>query len=335
MKRNVGIAGRGFYVPEKVVTNKELEKYMDTTDEWIQEKLGIKERRMADKDQAFSDLAYPAALSALENAGINADDVDLIIVCAINQDRRAPSTAAILQKKLNAVKSAAFDVNVGGCPGSCYSLVIAQQFIENGTFDNVLVVTGDIYSKLVDISDRETAVFFGDGAGAAVLRPCVEGKGFLSSLIGADGIWGSEVIVCEGGSRVPYTKEAIEDKRLGVRMDSREVWKFGTKIFPNIIRTLASKAEKELEELEWIIPHQANINMIKFGMNELGLPMSKTYTNLHKYANTGAGSVMIALAEAVNNGIIQPGQLVALASFGAGFSWGGVCMDWCDEEDFI
>jgi len=335
MKRNVGIAGMGCYLPDRVMTNDELAQYMDTTDQWIQEKLGIKERRVASPNQALSDLAYPASVQAISNAGISAEDLDLIIVCAINHDKRAPSTAVILQKKLGVSGCAAFDVNVGGCPGSCYALVIAQQFIENGMCDNVLVVTGDIYSRLVDITDRSTSVFFGDGVGAAVLRPCRDNKGFISSTLGADGMWGADVIVCEGGSDVPYTAENIAERKIGVRMNSKEVWKFATSIFPKIIRTLTEKAGMTPDNLDWIIPHQANINMIKYGMNELGQPMVKAYTNLDKYANTGAGSVMIALAEAVNMGIIQPDQLVGLASFGAGFSWGGVLLNWCDEDDFL
>lgn len=335
MKRNAGIAGMGYYMPERVMTNAELVQYVDNTDEWIQTKLGIQERRIAEPDQAFSDLAYPAALQAIENAGITPQDIDLIIVCAINTDKRAPSTAAILQAKLDAKKCAAFDVNVGGCPGSCYSLVIAQQFIENGTYNNILVVCGEIYSRIIDITDKMTSGYFGDGVGAAVLRPCCEGKGIVTSILGADGKWGADEISVEGGSRVPYTKENVEEKKLKVTMNGKAVWKFGTYILPYVIRSLAEKSNKQLDELDWIIPHQANINMVRFGMEELGIPESKAYTNMHKYANTGAGSVMIALAEAVNKGLIQSEEYVTLVSFGAGFSWGGVLVNWCDEDDFI
>lgn len=332
---NVGIAGMGYYLPERVMTNKELEKYADVTDEWIQKKIGIKERRVAAENECLSDMAYPAAKQALEQAGICAEKIELIIVCAINHDCRVPSTAAIMQKKLGAINAAAFDVNVGGCPGSCYSLVIAQQFIENGTYKNVLVIAGDIYSKLVDISDKYVSVYFGDGVGAAVLRACKEGTGFETSLIGADGEWGSERIVCEGGSRVPITEAAFKNNKFKITLDGREVWKFGTKLFPLAIRQLATNINCEVEDIDWIIPHQANINMIEFGMNELKIPMTKTYINLHKYANTGAGSVIIALAEASHKGLIKPGQRVALASFGAGFSWGAVLTKWCDKGDFI
>ncbi|MCI8669662.1 MAG: beta-ketoacyl-ACP synthase 3 [Lachnospiraceae bacterium] len=331
----VGIAGMGYYLPKRVMTNKELEQYADVTDEWIQKKIGIKERRIAADNECLSDMAYPAALNAIKNSGIKSEDIELIIVCAINQDCRVPSTAVIMQKKLGACNAAAFDINVGGCPGSCYSLVVAQQFIENEMYKNVLVIAGDIYSKLVDISDKYVSVYFGDGVGAAVLRRCKEGSGFETSLIGADGEWGADCIVCEGGSRVPITEKAFKQNKFKITLDGREVWKFGTKLFPLAIRQLAANVNCETKDIDWIIPHQANINMIEFGMNELHLPMDKAYINLQKYANTGAGSVMIALAEASEKGLIKPGQRVALASFGAGFAWGAVLIKWCCEEDFI
>ena len=332
---NVGIAGTGYYLPERVLTNKELGQYADVTDDWIQKKIGIKERRVAAEDECLSDMAYPAALQALDNAGIVAEDIELIIVCAINHDCRVPSTAVIMQKKLGAYNAAAFDINVGGCPGSCYSLTVAQQFVENGMYKNVLVIAGDIYSKLVDITDKYVSVYFGDGVGAAVLRACKERTGFETSFIGADGEWGADRIVCEGGSRVPITEEAFKQNKFKITLDGREVWKFGTKLFPMAIRQLAANVNCEITHIDWIIPHQANINMIEFGMNELGLPMDKVYTNLQKYANTGAGSVMIALAEAVEKGLIKSGQRVALVSFGAGFAWGAVLTKWCSKEDFV
>lgn len=334
MKQTVGIAGIGFCVPSKVVSNEEFIKYVDTTDEWIKEKIGIHERRFAAKDEALSDLAYPAAVQALENAEITARTLDLIVVCAINQDYRVPATATIMQKRLHATNAAAFDVNVGGCPGSCYSLIIAQQFIESGMYKNVLVISGDIYSKFVDVSNRDVSVFFGDGVGAVVLRACKK-NGFLNSLLGADGEWGSDKIVCPGGSRIPFTKENFETDKLKITMDNKEVWKFGTKIFPQIINEVVEKGGYQLDNLDWVIPHQANINMIKYGMKRLKIPMTKTYTNIQNYGNTGAGSVIIALAEAVYKGFIKPGDLVVLASFGAGFSWGAILLRWCEKSDFI
>lgn len=334
MRINVGIAGVGFHVPENIVTNQEFEKYVGVKADWIEDKIGIEERRFASKDQALSDLAFLAAMQALESAGLHAQDIDLIIVSAINPDKRAPATAAIMQKKLGAPKAAAFDINVGGCPGSCYSLVIGQQFIASGMYKNVLVISGDIYSKLVDLTDRNVAVFFGDGVGAVVLRQCKENKGFLSSLLGADGEWGVEKIICEGGSRIPITREAFDNNKLVITMDNKEVWKFGTKILPLIVEQVTKDAGFQLTDLDWIIPHQSNLNMIRYGMKKLNLPMSKTYTNIHKFANTGGGSVLISLAEAVQLGLIKPGQLIVLSSFGAGFSWGSILTRWCCKEDF-
>lgn len=334
MKKNVGIAGIGFCVPENIVTNEEFVKNVNTTGDWIYSKIGIRERRIASKEQALSDLAYPAALQALQASGITSQELDLIIVCAINHDRRVPTTSVILQKKLGAEKCAAFDVNVGGCPGSCYSLVIGQQFVENGMYKNVLVVSGEIYSKFIDMTDRNVSVFFGDGVGAAVLRPCKKNTGFLSSLLGADGEWGADSIICEGGSRIPITEEAFANKQLGLTMNNKEVWKFGIEIFPSIVKKVTYAADFQLSDIDWVIPHQANINIIKYGMDKLKLPMSKTHTNIHKFANTGAGSVFIALAEAVQLELIQPGQVLVLASFGAGFSWGAIIIRWCSKEDF-
>lgn len=295
MRINVGIAGVGFHVPENIVTNQEFEKYVGVKADWIEDKIGIEERRFASKDQALSDLAFLAAMQALESAGLHAQDIDLIIVSAINPDKRAPATAAIMQKKLGAPKAAAFDINVGGCPGSC---------------------------------------FFGDGVGAVVLRQCKENKGFLSSLLGADGEWGVEKIICEGGSRIPITREAFDNNKLVITMDNKEVWKFGTKILPLIVEQVTKDAGFQLTDLDWIIPHQSNLNMIRYGMKKLKLPMSKTYTNIHKFANTGGGSVLISLAEAVQLGLIKPGQLIVLSSFGAGFSWGSILTRWCCKEDF-
>lgn len=335
MKQYAGIAGVGFYVPERVITNEEFIKYVDTTDEWIKEKIGIQERRFASEKEALSDLAYQAALQALEDAEMIPDDIELIIVCAINHDYRVPATAAIMQKKLKAIHAAAFDVNVGGCPGSCYSLVIAQQFIESGMYKNVLVISGDVYSKFVDISDRNVSVFFGDGVGAVILKSCKKNAGFLNSLLGADGEWGSDKIVCPGGSRILFNKENFENNKLKITMDNKEVWRFGTRTFPRIVKEVVDKSEYKLEDLDWVIPHQANINMIKHGMERLKIPMSKAYINIQNYANTGAGSVIIALAEAKMKKLIKPGNLIVLASFGAGFSWGAILLKWCEKSDFL
>lgn len=332
---SVGIAGVGYYVPERIVTNKEFVKYVDTTEEWLEEKIGIQERRFAAKEEAMSDFAYKASIMALNNANLNSQDLDLIIVCAINQDHRAPATAVILQDKLKATKAAAFDMNVGGCPGSCYSLIVGQQFIESGMYNNVLVVSGEIYSKFIELSNRDVSVFFGDGAGATILRRCKENKGILASLLGADGANGKDKILATGGSRVQYTIESISNKEITTTMKNRAVWDFGIKIFPEIIRKVASNSNLKLSDIDWIIPHQANINIIKYGMKKLKIPMEKTHTTIHKYANTGGGSVPITLAEAVELHKVKPDDIVVLASYGAGFSWGALLVRWCSETDFI
>ncbi|MFC5047002.1 3-oxoacyl-ACP synthase III family protein [Aquimarina hainanensis] len=333
--RNVGIAGTGFYFPEQRVSNDDLKKHMATSSSWIEDKIGIKERRVVAEDECLSDLAYHASNEAIEKAEISVDDIDLIIVCAVNQDKRIPATANILQKKLKAKNAATFDVNVGGCPGTVYALVIGQQFVTSGMYDTVLVVSGEVYSKLLDWSDRNISMFFGDGVGAAILKPCKPGKGILSSVLGADSEWGADKVVMEGGSLHTYSEHLIKENRHRIRMDNREVWNFGTTIFPKIVKEASAKANIEVDKLDLVIPHQANINMIKHGMKTLRLGMDKVFTNLEYYANTGAGSVIIALADAVAQEKIKENDTIALASFGAGFSWGSAIVNWCSKEDFI
>jgi 3-oxoacyl-[acyl-carrier-protein] synthase-3 len=333
--RNVGIAGTGFHFPEKRMSNEDLKQYMNTSSSWIESKIGIKERRVASEEECLSDFAYHASLEAMQNAEIAPEEIDLIIVCAVNQDKRIPATANILQKKLKAKNAATFDVNVGGCPGTVYALVIGQQFVASGMYNNVLVVSGEVYSKLLDWSDRNISMFFGDGVGASILKPCKKGKGILSSVLGSDGEWGADKVVMEGGSLNSYTEDLIKENKHRIWMDNREVWRFGTTIFPKIVKEASKKASVKLDELDWVIPHQANINMIKHGMNTLDLGMDKVFTNLEYYANTGAGSVIIALADAVKQEKVKEGNKVALASFGAGFSWGSVIVEWCGKEDFI
>lgn len=333
--RNVGIAGTGFYLPEKRVTNDDLKRFMTTSSSWIEEKIGIKERRVVAENECLSDLALKASNDAILKANVSVDDIDLIIVCAINQDKRIPATANILQKKLKAKNAATFDVNVGGCPGTVYSLAIGQQFVATGMYNTVLVVSGEVYSKLLDWSDRNISMFFGDGVGASILKPCKEGKGFLSTVLGADSETGADKVLMEGGSLQTYTEGFIKENKHRIKMDNTAVWKFGTSIFPKIIKEASDKAGLAVEELDLVIPHQANINMIKYGMKALKLKMDKVFTNLEYYANTGAGSVIIALADAVEQEKIKKGDIVALASFGAGFSWGSTVLKWCSKDDFI
>ncbi len=333
--RNVGIAGTGFYFPEQRMSNEDLKKHMNTSSSWIEEKIGIKERRIAAEEECLSDLAYHAANHAITEADIDVTAIDLIIVCAVNQDKRIPATANILQKKLKAKNAATFDVNVGGCPGTVYALVIGQQFVASGMYDTVLVISGEVYSKLLDWSDRNISMFFGDGVGASILRPCKKGTGILSSVLGSDSEWGADKVVMEGGSLNTYSETLIRENKHRIKMDNREVWKFGTTIFPKIVKEASQKAGVTLDQLDVVIPHQANINMIKHGMNTLELGMDKVFTNLEYYANTGAGSVIIALADAVAQAKVKENDTIALASFGAGFSWGSAIVKWCSKDDFI
>lgn len=334
----VGIKGTGYYVPERVVTNKELENYVDTTDEWIQKKTGIKERRVADEDQATSDLAYRAALMAIEDAGITPEDIDLIILNCLCPDHRDPATSCLVQAKLGAFNAAAFDINVGGCPGSVYSINIGATFIKSGACKNVLVIGADVITSIIDWRDRVTCCFFGDGAGAVVLSRTAK-PGIMTYALHADGRGYESILVPCGGSRAKADTisltPGLRDRWSYVNMDGKAVWNFATNAFPNSIREAAQEAEIKISEIDLIIPHQANVNIIKEGLSKLDLPFEKAFVNIQKYGNTVGASVLIALAEAAREGRVSQGNIIALSAFGAGLAWGSVLLRWNDKEDFI
>lgn len=337
--RYAGIKGTGYYVPERIVTNKEIVQYVNTTDEWIQQKIGILERRMANENEKTSDLAYKASLMAIEDAGIKVEDIDLILLNCLCPDHRDPATACFIQAKLNAFNAAAFDINVGGCPGSVYSINIATNFIVNGSCRNVLVIGADITaSTLIDWRDRNTCCFFGDGAGAIIIgrtsRPGISGYS-----LHADGRGYRSILVPNTGTRnYPEGTSAsnnMEDGLPYARMDGKAVYDFATNAFPNSVKEVVEGLEKKLSDIDLIIPHQANINIIKEGMRKLDIPYEKAYVNIHKYGNTSGASVFIALAEAVRDGCVREGNIVVLASFGAGLAWGSTLVEWNSKEDFL
>ena len=326
-KNNAGIIGIGVCLPEKVLTNSDLTHMIDTTDEWIRERTGIKERRIAEDSQAASDLGVIAAQRALAQAGVSANEVDLIIVATATADMQFPSTACIIQERLGLKDTPAFDVTAG-CTGFIYALTIGNQFISNGFYRTVLVIGTEVLSKVTNWTDRETCILLADGAGAVVLQLAAPGCGILSMKLGADGAGGKYLLLPAGGSRMPVTPELIEAKQNKLHMDGQEVFKFAMKILPEVTEQALALANLRKEDIDLIVPHQANIRIIEAAARRLDLPMEKFMVNLDRYGNTSSASIPIAMHEALENGRIKSGDVVVLTGFGAGLTWGSIVMRW-------
>ncbi len=317
----VGVLGTGRYVPDKVLTNQDLERMVDTNDEWIRTRTGMSERRIAAPEQAASDLSLPAAEQALKNAGIRAEDLDLIIVATITPDMSFPSTACLLQEKLGAKKSAAYDLSAA-CTGFIYGLANAANFIAVGTYKYALIVGVEVLSKITDYTDRNTCVLFGDGAGAVVIGAVPEGRGFKSFDLGADGSGGELLKLQGGGSRCPSSAVSVEQKLHYLYMAGSEVFKFAVRIMGSSAEEALRKAGLGKEDIDLLIPHQANIRIIQAALNRLHLPEEKCIINLDRYGNVGAASIPMALAEAVETGRLKEGDTTVMVGFGAGLTWG-------------
>lgn len=326
-KVRAGIAGLGVGIPNEVVTNHDLEKRIDTTDEWIVTRTGIRERRIAPPEIATSDLAAQAAVQALQNAGRTAEEVDLIVVATATPDMPWPSTACLVQAKIGASKAAAFDLNAV-CSGFVYALWTASQAVETGAYRCVLVIGADILSRQVNWEDRATCVLFGDGAGAVVLTPVEEPYGVLSGVLGADGTGASLLHVPAGGTREPLSAEVIAQKRHTIQMRGREVFKFAVTIMGEVSVQALEKAGIAPEEVSLFIPHQANIRIIQAAAERLNLPMERVFVNVDRYGNTSAASIPIALYEAWASGRLQKGDVVVVVGFGAGLTWGACVIRW-------
>jgi 3-oxoacyl-[acyl-carrier-protein] synthase III len=307
---NAGITGVGRYLPENIVTNLDLEKRMDTSDEWIRSRTGIEARRIAGDDMDTSDMAYRAAVEAIDNAGISAEDIDLILVATVTPDQPFPTVACMLQDQLGAKKAAAMDLSAA-CAGFMYGMVTAKQFIEAGTYKNVLIVGVEKLSKITDWQDRNTAVLFGDGAGAVVMGPVAEGKGVLSFELGSDG----------SGGKYLYQEDYIV-------MNGREVFKFAVRQMGESSINVLEKAGLSKEDVDFLIPHQANIRIMEAARQRLELPIEKMSKTVHKYGNTSAASIPISLAEELEAGKIKDGDLVVMVGFGGGLTWGAIAMRW-------
>ena len=324
--KKVGILGLGCYLPEKVLTNKEIEKIVDTTDEWITTRTGIKERRIARSDEATSDMATEAAKKALADAKLKAEDIDLIIVATITPDMFFPATACLVQDKIGARQVPAFDISVA-CSGFIYGMAIANQFIKSGTYKYALVVAAEKLSSITDWKDRSTCVLFGDGAGAAVLGPVDKG-GILSVYLGANGKQGELIKLPAGGSKIPATNKSVEDRLHYIKMNGTELFKHAVKIMADAAREVTSPLGLTAADISLVIPHQANMRILSAVAKRMGLTEDKIYFNIAKYGNMSAASSAVALVEAVQEGRIKKGDKILLDAFGGGLTWGAMVIEW-------
>jgi 3-oxoacyl-[acyl-carrier-protein] synthase III len=319
----VSITGLGVKVPDRVVTNEDLKQYVDTSDEWIRERTGIRERRMASKEEALSDIALPASRDALAQAGVDGKDIDLLIVATVTPDMSFPSTGAILADKLGAVDAAAYDLSAG-CTGFMYALAQAYGMLVGGLAKRALVVGGDLLSRILDWEDRSTLVLFGDGAGAVVMEAVPE-RGFLGFELGADGAGGESLWLPGSGSRI-----FDEPDRL-VKMNGREVFKFATRILVKSAQDIMERCGVTIADVDVYVPHQANMRIIDHATKKLGVPSEKVVVNVDRYGNTSSGSIPLALADAAQDGRLRPGKLVLMTGMGAGLTWGSALIRWTKE----
>lgn len=324
----VMIAGTGSYVPEKIVTNADLEKFVDTTDEWIVSRTGIKQRHIAADDEFTSHLATNAARKALEQSGIPAEDIQLIIVATISPDTITPATACYVQHNLGANKAIAFDISAA-CSGFLYALKLAKRMISDGAFENALIIGAEKLSSFVNWEDRNTCVLFGDGAGAAVLRRSKEGEGrILATEMGTDGKHTGVLNIPGGGSACPTTPENAAQKLASLNMSGREVFKLAVNAMKKASEAVIERANLTADDIKLVIPHQANLRIIDAIADRLTIPNEKVFVNLHKYGNTSAAAVAIALDEAHREGRFERGDKIILVVFGAGLTWAATAIEW-------
>ncbi|MDQ4019671.1 MAG: ketoacyl-ACP synthase III [Actinomycetota bacterium] len=324
----VGITGVGVYVPERVLTNADLEQMVQTSDEWITERTGIKERRIAADGEAASDMALPAARQALERAGVEAEDVDVVLVATSTPDMLFPTTATLVARDLGSTRAAAYDI-LAACSGFIYGLAQAYSAVSSGVSKKVLVVGSEALSTIVDWDDRGTCILFGDGAGAAVVEEVAEG-GFLGFELGADGSGGDDLYVAAGGSRNPASAETVANEMHLIRMKGQEVFRFATRVMVSSAANLLEECEATVDDVDLYVPHQANKRIIDHAAKNLGLPPEKVFVNIDRYGNTSAASIPIGLAEAIEQGSLAPGTNVLMSAVGGGFTWGSAFMTWSD-----
>lgn len=327
MARYAHIVGWGMAVPQRVVTNHELAQFVETSDEWIVTRTGIRERRVAGPQESTATLSIAAAEEALAVAGIAPRDVELILVATVTPEHLFPSTACLVQDALGATKAGAFDL-LAGCSGFIYGLHMAAAAIRAGTHQVALVIGAETLSRIVNWRDRNTCVLFGDGAGAVVLQGRDEPGGVLASMIRADGSGGELLILPAGGSRLPISEAVVRDGCHFVRMNGREVFRFATRVMEKATREVVAQAGLRMEDMDLIIPHQANIRIIEAAAKGLGLPMDRFFVNIDRYGNTSSASIPIALCEAVQQGRLKPGDRAVMVAFGAGLTWAAAVIQW-------
>jgi len=324
--RPVGIIGLGSYVPKKVLTNKDLEGMVETSDEWITTRTGIRERRIAAPQESTSDMASLAAKEALKNAKLTAADIGLIVVATVTPDMPLPSTACFVQEKIGAKEAACFDLSAA-CAGFLYGLELARQLIASGAYENALVIGAEKLSAFTDWTDRNTCVLFGDGAGAAVLAPVKE-DGILSVYLGSNGALTELLMVPAGGSRLPATKETVRDHMHFIKMRGNEVFKLAVKIMSDAACKVLKKCDLGVDDIDCFIPHQANMRILDAVARKMGLSRDKIFFNVAQYGNMSSASTAVALSEAFHSGRILPGSVVVLDAFGAGLVWGSCALRW-------
>ena len=318
--RRIGITGLGVYAPERVFTNKDLEQFVDTTDEWIVERTGIRERRFAADDQALTDIARPAAVAALADAGVDPGEIDLLICATVTPDMMFPTSSALLADELGMPDAAAYDL-LAGCTGFVYAIAQAYGMVAGGLAGKALVVGGDVLSKILDWEDRSTLVLFGDGAGAVVLEHVDEG-GFLGFELGADGGGGENLWLPGSGSR------HFDDPDRLVKMNGREVFKFATRVMVSSAEKVLAECGVSVADVDVYVPHQANKRIIDHAARKLGIPEEKVVVNVDRYGNTSSGSIPLALADATADGRLREGELVLMTGMGAGLTWGSALIEW-------
>jgi len=323
----IRIVGTGSYMPEKVLTNKDLEKIVDTSDEWIVSRTGIKERRICSDKEAASDLGIKAARRALKDANVKVEDIDLVIVATITPDMFFPATSCIIQTKLGIKNAAVFDLNAA-CAGFIYSLSTAQQFLQTGTYKTALVIATETLSKITDWKDRNTCVLLGDGAGAAVLKKEKGDSGILSCYLDADGRYGDLLNMPAGGSRIPATVATVKNRLHYLKMKGNETFRIAIPEMTKSAKRGLENCGLKMEDVSLVIPHQANIRIIRALARRLSIPIEKVFVNIDRCANTSAATVAIALDEANRQGRIKKGDIIELVAFGAGFTWGSCVIKW-------
>jgi 3-oxoacyl-[acyl-carrier-protein] synthase-3 len=321
--RKVGITGLGVHVPERVLTNDELATLVDTTDEWIMARTGIRERRIAAADEALTDIARPAAIAALEAASVEPRDIDLLVCATVTPDMMFPTSSALLADELGAPDAAAYDL-LAGCTGFVYAIAQAYSMVAAGLSQRALVVGGDVLSKILDWTDRSTLVLFGDGAGAVVLEPVANG-GFLGFELGADGGGGEHLWLPGSGSR------HFDDPTSFVKMNGREVFKFATRVMIYSAERLLEACGRTVEDVDVYVPHQANVRIIDHAAKKLGFPKEKVVVNVDRFGNTSSGSIPLALADAAEDRMLEPGALVLMTGMGAGLTWGSALIEWTND----